>query len=404
LLSDAKIRKSKPQEKPVKLADSGGLYLYAVPQGGRRWRFDYRFGSKRKTISFGIYPTISLKRAREMRHEAQRLLAEDLDPSEMRKKSQALSIEKAANSFENIAREWHFKFTPKWTEDHGKVILRRLESNIFPWIGSQPIVDIKASDLLRPLRHVESRGALESAHRIMQYCGQVFRFAIATQRAERDPSADIKGALQPAQTQHYATLTNPRAVAELMRAIDCYQGSFITSCGLRLSPYVFVRPGELRQAEWLELNLEKFEWRIPRSKMKAKEQHIVPLSRQAVAILHELHPLTGSGRYVFPSLRSPSRPMSNNTINAALRRIGYSKDEMTAHGFRSMASTLLNELGWHQDAIERQLAHAERNSVRSSYNFAEYLPERRKMMQAWADYLDDLKGGGQVVPIQRELG
>lgn len=303
------------------------------------------------------------------------------------------------------SREWHAKFSPGWVASHGDRILRRLEKDVFPWLGRRPIAEIKAPELLAVLRRIESRGALETTHRAMQNCGQVFRYAVATGRAERDPTGDLRGALPPPKEKHHASIIDPNRIAELLRAIDAYQGFFTSRCALRLAPLVFVRPGELRRAQWSEIVLEKAEWPIPGERMKMREQHIVPLSRQAVEILRELEPLTNreivarpnAPRYVFPSARTRERPMSENAILAALRRMGYTKDEMTGHGFRSMASTLLHEQGWSHHAIERQLAHAERNAVSAAYNFAEHLPERRKMMQAWADYLDGLKTGAEVV-------
>jgi integrase len=300
-----------------------------------------------------------------------------------------------------LALEWHCKFKPGWTEKHAGRMLARLERDVFPWLGSRPVNEINTPELLAVVRRIEKRGALDVAHRVLGYCGQIFRYAIATGRGERDISADLRGALSPVRSKHHASITDVKAVGALLRAIDGYEGHFITRCALRLAPLVFVRPGELRAAEWRELDLDTAEWRIPGSRMKMRAVHIIPLSQQAVAILRELHPLTGRGKYVFPSLRSGERPMSENTVNAALRRLGYDKGEMTGHGFRSMASTLLNEQGWHHDAIERQLAHAERDAVRGAYNYAEHLPERRKMMQAWASYLDGLREGGNVTPLRK---
>jgi integrase len=276
-----------------------------------------------------------------------------------------------------------------------------LEQGIFPWLGAKPIREIAAPDLLAALRRIEERGAIETAHRTKQACGQVFRYAVATGRAERDPTGDLRGAIPPANGKRFATITEPKAVGKLLRAIEGYEGSFIVRCALRLAPLVFVRPGELRTAEWAEFDLERAEWRIPGEKMKMKSPHMVPLSRQALEVLGELHPLTGSGRYLFPGERSKDRPMSSNTVNAALRRMGYGSDEMTGHGFRAMACSILNEQGWNPDAIERQLAHAERSKVRAAYLRSEYLDERRRMMQAWADYLDGLKNGAEVIAIQR---
>ncbi|MBP7610155.1 MAG: tyrosine-type recombinase/integrase [Steroidobacteraceae bacterium] len=397
-LSDTAIRNAKPASRPIKLFDERGLFLLISPAGGKWWRFRYRFGGKHKTLSMGVYPDVSLRDARERRDAARKLLAHEVDPGEQRKAVKAAKTERAGNSFEVIGREWFAKYSPNWAAGHSDKILRRLERDIFPWLGGRPIAEIAAFELLATLRRIESRGAIETAHRAQQNCSQVFRYAVATGRAERDPTADLRGALTPVKERHHASITDPKRVGELMRAIDGYRGSFITKCALRLAPLVFVRPGELRKAEWVECDLDGAEWRIPAARMKAREQHIVPLSRQAVAILRELHGLTGAKQHLFPGVRTHGRAMSENTVNAALRRLGYAKDEMTGHGFRSMASTLLNEQGWHRDAIERQLAHAERNNVRAAYNFAEHLPERRKMMQAWADYLDKLALGARVLP------
>ncbi|WP_428558881.1 MAG: tyrosine-type recombinase/integrase [Solidesulfovibrio sp. DCME] len=295
--------------------------------------------------------------------------------------------------------EWHDKFKASLTECSAAEILHRLERDVFPWIGSRPVREVTAPELLAVVRRIESRGAPETARRCLQYLSRIGRYAVATGRAERDAAADLRGCLPPANKRHFSSLTDPKDIAGLLRSIDAYQGSLVVLCALRLASMTFVRPGELRKAEWTEFNLEGAEWRIPAERMKMKEQHIVPLSRQALAVLGELHPLTGSGKYVFPSVRSSARPMSENTINGALRRMGYTKEEMTGHGFRSMASTLLNEMGWNRDAIERQLAHGERNAIRASYNFAEYLPERRRMMAAWSDFLDKLRAGAKVTPI-----
>jgi integrase len=397
MLTDTAVRNVKLKEKPYKLTDGKGLYLL-VNQAGKYWRMDYRFSGKRKTLALGVYPDVGLKEARERRDEARKQRGAGIDPGEARKAMKASQTE-IASTFEVVSREWFAKYSPNWAVSHAEKIIRRLERDVFPWIGRRPLREVTAPELLTVLRRIESRGALETAHRAHQNCGQVFRYAIATGRAERDPSADLRGALPPVKEKHYASITDPKAISELLRAVENYRGSFITQCALRLAPRVFVRPGELRKAEWVEFNLEAAEWRIPARRMKLGEQHIVPLSRQAVAVLRELHPLTGSGRYVFPGARTNDRPMSENTVNAALRRLGYPKDEITGHGFRSMASTILNEQGWHQDAIERQLAHAERNAVRAAYNYAGHLPERRKMMQAWADYLDGLATGADVVPL-----
>jgi integrase len=404
-LTDTAIRAAKPKDKTFKLFDSGGLYLEVNPAGGRWWRWKYRFGGKEKRISLGVYPDINLKAVRKRRDDARQKLANGIDPGEARKAEKIAQA--GAESFEAIALEWYAKFSPAWVVSHGGRILRRLERDILPWVGKRPIAELKAPELLTVLRRIESRGALVTAHRAMQNCGQIFRYAVATGRAERDPTGDLRGALPPAKEKHHASIIEPKHVAELLRAIDSYQGYFATKCALRLAPLVFVRPGELRKAQWPEIDLDKTEWRIPGERMKMREQHIVPLSRQAVEILRELEPLTNRAMpsrpnapgYVFPSARTRERPMSENAILAALRRMGYTNEEMTGHGFRSMASTLLHEQGWNHQVIERQLAHAERNAVSAAYNFAEHLPERRKMMQAWADYLDGLKAGAEVIPL-----
>ena len=397
-LTATSIKNARTVDKPLKLFDGGGLYLLVNPNGARWWRFKYRYLGKEKLLSFGTYPDISLKDARDRRDEARKQLAADIDPGEHRKAMKSTLAVRSENSFEIVAREWFAKYSPIWAAGHSDKISRRLERDIFPWLGGRPIAELTAPELLAALRRIESRGAIETAHRAQQNCSQVFRYAVATGRAERDPTADLRGALTPVKERHHASITDPMRVGELMRAIDGYRGSFVTKSALRLAPLVFVRPGELRKAEWVEFDLDGAEWRIPAARMKAREQHIVPLAKQAVAILQDLHGLTGDKQHVFPGVRTNGRAMSENTVNAALRRLGYAKDEMTGHGFRSMASTLLNEQGWHRDAIERQLAHAERNNVRAAYNFAEHLPERRKMMQALADYLDKLALGAKVLP------
>lgn len=396
-LTDTAIRNAKAADKPRKLADAKGLYLL-INATGKYWRFDYRFNNKRKTLALGVYPDVSLACAREKRDAARTLLAHDVDPTENRKAAKA--ARGAATSFEAVAREWFAKFSPSWAPSHGSKILLRLQNDVFPLIGTRPIAEVTAPELLICLRRVEGRGAVETAHRILQNCGQIFRYAAATGRAARDPSSDLRGALPPVKQKHHPSITEPTEIGKLLQVIDGYRGSFITRCALQLAPRLFVRPGELRKAEWTEFNLDGAEWRIPAEKMKMREVHIVPLSTQAVAILRDLHPLTGSGRYVFPGARTNGRPMSENTINAALRRLDYSSAELTGHGFRSMASTLLNEQRWHRDAIERQLAHGERNSVRAAYNYAEHLPERRRMMQSWSDYLDQLAQHAATVPLK----
>lgn len=401
-LTDAAVRNAKPQAKPFKLADGGGLYLEVLPTGGKSWRMKYRHNGQEKRLTFGLWPAVTLKQARQRRDEARSLVAAGICPSAARKEERA-EAQANALTFETVAREWLAKISPTWVPSHADKMTRRFEVELFPWLGARPIREITAAELLAVIRRIEERGAKDTARRMMQSAGQVFRYAVACGMAERDVSADLRGALQPRQVKHHASFTDPKDVARLLRFIDNYTGSFVVRCALKLAPLVFVRPGELRKAEWSEIDLDKAEWRIPAERMKMKEQHIVPLSRQAVAILRDLHSLTGSGKYVFPG-RGKAFYMSENTLNAALRFMGFEKSEMTSHGFRSMASTLLNEQGWSPDVIERQLAHGERDTVRAAYNFAQYLPERRKMMQAWADHLDTLKAGAGVTPLHAAVG
>ncbi|HZP66859.1 MAG TPA: tyrosine-type recombinase/integrase [Rudaea sp.] len=397
-LTDTALRNLKPVSKPTKLFDSNGLFLLVnppsarVPKGSRLWRFKYYYAGKEKLLSLGAYPDMSLRLARDARDKARTLLVQNIDPSVQRKAEEFAQREAAANSFEVIAREWLIRQQSKLDEVTLKKATALLEKWVFPWLGTKPIADITPRELLETvLRRVEATGKIETVHRVKQRCGQIFRYAIATGRAERDPTPDLRGALATAKTRSHAAIVEPAKIGELLRAMDGFDGQFVTRCALKLTPLVFVRPGELRRAEWREVDLDKALWSIPAERMKMDAPHLVPLSRQAVEILRELHPLTGSGEYVFPGARSLRRPMSENTVNAALRRLGYSGSEIVAHGFRSMASTLLNEQGWPSDVIERQLAHAERNEVRRAYNRAKYLPERVKMMQAWADYLDALR-------------
>lgn len=378
--------------------DELGLFLLITPAGGKLWRQRFRFGGKEKLLAFGGYPDLGLKEARQKRDEARKLLANGIDPGENRKAQKAAKEVRDANSFEVIAREWFAKFSASWNENHGNRIIRRLERDIFPWLGGRPIADLKASDLLTALRRIEERGAIETSHRALQNCGQVMRYAIATGRAERDISADLRGALTPVTGEHFAAVTEPKQVAELLRTLDGYQGTLPVACALRLAPLVFVRPGELRNAEWADIDLEAAEWRYHVT--KTDSDHIVPLASQAVAILRELHALTGSGRYVFPGARTNGRPMSDNAILAAMRRMGIGKEEMSGHGFRAMARTILDEvLGVRPDLIEHQLAHAVKDPNGRAYNRTAHLPERRKMMQQWADYLDKLKAGAEVISL-----
>ncbi len=393
-LSEARVRAAKPREKAYKLFDTLGLYMKIEPAGGRLWRFRYRVSGVEKLLSFGSYPEIPLKRAREKRDEARRLLADGIDPSLQRKAVKAAQ----ADTFAAIALEWLELQRKKFATATFEKAEWTFKDLVNPFIGLRPVAEITAPELLTMLRRLEARGRHETAHRTKQRCSQVFRYAIATGRATRDPSADLRGALAPIVAKNHAAIVEPVKIGQLLRAIDGYHGHPPTQAALKLAPLVFVRPGELRKAEWAEFDLDSGEWRIPASRMKLREQHIVPLTQQSVAILREIHTVTGHGRYVFPSPRGPDRPMSENAITAALRRMGYAGEEMTWHGFRTIASTCLNEQGWNPDLIELQLAHAERNDVRGAYNRAQRLVDRRKMMQAWADYLEALRSLAQTAP------
>jgi integrase len=396
-LSDTRIRATRATEKPYKLFDERGLYLLVTPSGGRLWRLRYRMGGLEKLLALGVYPDVTLKRARERRDEARKLIADGIDPNVKRKAERSTPAE----TFEAVAREWLELQRKSLAAETMSILSTRLSSFLYPYIGSRPVGGVSAQELLAVLRRIEARGKLETAHRVRALAGRVFRFAVATGRAQWDIATDLKDALAPVKSKNFASVTDPIKVGELMRAIYDYSGHPVTALALKLAPLVFVRPGELRAAEWAEFDLTNAEWRIPGERMKMGELHIVPLSRQALAVLRELEPLARGGRYLFPSLRTRDRPMSDNTINAALRRLGYTSAEQTGHGFRTMASTLLNEQGFPPDVIELQLAHTERNKVRAAYNKAQRLPERRKMMQAWADYLDRLRTGAQVIPFRR---
>jgi integrase len=401
-LSDAAARKAKPEAKAYKMADGGGMYLEVMPSGSKYWRLKYRFGGKEKRLAFGVYPDVSLAQARERRGDARKLLANDIDPGIVKQAQKASKLELAENSFEVIAREWFVRHAPNWKENHSSKIIARLEKDVFPWIGARPIAEIAAPALLATMRRIEARGALETAHRALACCGQVFRYAVSTGRAERDPTGDLRGSLPPVKRdKHFAAITEPKKVGELMRDIDGYQGSYIVKSAFKLSPLLFVRPGELRKMEWQDLNLDAAEWCYFIT--KTETQHIVPLARQAVEVLREIQPLTGRGKYVFHGERDHDRPMSDNAIRSALRRMGWANDEMTPHGFRAMASTILDNMGYKQEWLERQLAHEEPNKVKAAYKrdaWRMYLPERTAMMQAWADYLDKLKAGAVVIPLR----
>ena len=382
-----------------KKADAQGLYLLIKPSGAKYWRFRFRFARKDKTLSIGTYPDVSLKKARLLQHEAKKQLSEGIDPTHQRKLDKLKAAQQSEESFEAIAEEWIKTKGGGWSKSHYKNITTRLTKHIYPWLGNRPIKEITPPELLAVLRRLESKGYHHTATKTKQHCGQVFRYAIASGRAERDPSRYLQGALTPATHTNFATITDPIKIGELLRAIDSYEGETKTLHALKLAPLVFVRPTELRHAEWSEIDIDNALWSIPASKMKMKEDHLVPLSIQAIEILEAIKPFTNKGRYVFPSIRTRERPMSENTVNGALRRLGYTKEEITGHGFRAMASTLLNEQGFKPDVIERQLAHGERNKVRAAYNRAEYMLERAQMMQSWANYLDSLRAGADVIPI-----
>jgi integrase len=394
-LTEARLRGAKPKSRPYKLRDGGGLYLLVTPAGAKQWRLRYTLGGRESMVGLGTYPATSLKAARAKRGSLRSALEAGRDPAAERRAER----DSRSNTFESIAREWLAKqpFAPKtmtkavWT----------LEDLLFPYIGGRPIAALTAPELLGVFRRLERRGKHETAHRAKQRVGQVIRYAIASGRAERDPTADLRGALAPVIVTNRAAITDPREVAQLLRALHGYRGHPVVEAALKLAPLVFVRPGELRAAEWAEIDLGAAEWRIAAHRMKMRQQHLVPLADQAVAILRDISPLTGRGRYVFPSPRSAERPLSDNAITAALRRMGYTGEQMSWHGFRAMASTLLNETGYSPDVIELQLAHQERNEVRAAYNRAQRLEERRKMMQSWADYLDALRAGTNVVPFRR---
>ncbi len=397
MLTDKAIKALRPKSKPYKKADERGLFILVQPTGAKWWRFRYRYGGREKLLSLGVYPDTSLKLARDKRDRARFLLADGIDPSAQR------AIEKAKNAetFEAVALE--FLQRSKDLQPGTIAQLRqRLEKYLFPHVGSYPIRTITAPDLLRVLRRIEAKGNYETAHRCRSLCGRIFRYAIACGRADHDVAADLSDALTSVSAKHFAAITDKKGVAGLLRAIEGYEGLPSVTAALRLAPLVFVRPSELRGAEWAEFDINGRQWLIPAARMKNNRDHIVPLAKQAIAILEELQPVTGNGRLLFPSLRTSERPISENSLNAALRRLGFSKDEQTTHGFRTIASTLLHELGWDSAVIELQLAHAERNKTKAAYNRAERLPTRRKMMQAWADYLDGLKAdaGAKVTALR----
>ena len=387
-LSDAKARNAKPKARPYKISDGEGLFLLVAPNGSKYWRLRYFFAGKEKALALGVYPEVTLADAREGRARAREALAAGQDPAEAKKETKRLVALRAGNSFEAVAREWLEKRKHKFVPSSAKRTLARIEKYILPTLGPKPVAEITAPEVLAILRPIEDKGKLETARRIVQICGQVFMYAIATGRAERNPVPDLRGAIKTPVVAHRAFIKEDE-LPDYLAKLDAYDGSVQTKLALRFLLLTFVRTGELRAAQWSEIHWQKAEWRIPAERMKMKELHVVPLSTQAIATLRELEKLTGNRQYVFPNQHNPDRFMSENTVLYALYRMGY-HSRATGHGFRSTASTILNEHGFRSDVIERQLAHGERNEVRTAYNHAQYLAERRTMMQWWADYLDGI--------------
>lgn len=398
-LTNTAVNNAKDHEKQYRITDGQGMYLLVKPSGKRYWRLDYILYGKRKTFAIGKYPEKSLAQARADRDKAKALVADGIDPVQHRQTTKGQRKDAAANSFEAVSSEWFALQGQTWTKGHARTVESRLKRDILPWIGSRPLNEITAPEILKVLRRIESRGAGETAHRCKTIVSQVFRYGIAIGVADRDPAADLRGALAPTRPKKMAAITDPTKVGELMRAIEGYQGDLITRCALKLSALTFCRPGEIRHGEWNEINWIKKEWLIPAEKMKMGSEHTVPLSGQSLDILREIHPLTGEGKYIFPSLRTGTRPMSNNTVLGALRRMGFTKEEMTPHGFRSMASTLLHENGWPHECIELQLSHARRDRVSAAYGRSRRLPERIELMQWWADYLYQLEHDEDIVDV-----
>lgn len=399
-LTATAAKAARPREKAYKLADGKGLYLLITPEGRKYWRLKYRHAGKEKLLALGVFPDVSIAKARADRDEAREIIKTGRDPIATKKQERLAAQVATANTFEAVALEWIEQQSHRWVPSHVERVRDSLKADIFPDLGDRPISDIAAPELLAVLRKVEKRGVLETAQRLLQRCGAIFRYAIQTHRAERNPSLDLRGAIKQPKRKNYAALS-AADLPEYLRKLETYDGHMQTRLALKLLALTFVRSGELRKAEWSEFDLDKAEWRIPAERMKTDAPHIVPLSRQVLAVLQELEPLTGQGRYLFPNQSKLTVPMSENTMLYAIYRMGY-HSRATGHGFRATASTILNEQGWKADVIERQLAHAERNKVRAAYHRSEYLDDRRKMMQAWADYLDVLAAGKKVVPISRK--
>lgn len=400
-IKDTAARNAKPREKQCKLTDEKGLFLLVHPNGSKYWRMKYRIGGKEKTLSIGVYPEISIKDARTARDEARKMIAEGIDPSAEKKANKAARVEAVANSFKAVSIEWLDRQKPKWTEKHHGRVQARLENNVWPWLGAMPVSDIKASHILSVLRRVEERGANYMAGRVRETVGNVMCYAVATGRAEIDPTPSLRGALTVHVTKHMASVTDPAKVGEILRAFDAFTGTLAVRTALLLAPLVFSRPGELRQMRWVDLDLEAGLWELDRGNMKMRRDHIVPLSTQAISLIKEMHPFSGHLEYVFPGARDPKRPMSDAAINAALRRIGIdTQNELTGHGFRAMARTILRErLRFDAEVIECQLSHAKAGALGGAYDRTQFLDERIAMMQAWANYLDDLKAGGKVIRL-----
>ena len=407
-VTDIQVNKAKSKEKNYKLADGGGMYLLVTVSGGKLWRFDYRHNDKRKTLALGLYPDISLAEARKRRGEARQLLANGTDPGELKKIIKDEAKTERANTFEKLAREWHKEQIDTLATTTRQMIMNRLEKDIFTVIGDTPLVELKPQIILeKVLRPIEARGTIETAHRVRGTISQILRYGVACGLCERDFTIDMRGALKPIPRKHHAALdsggtTNPKKVGALLRTIDTYDGYPVVMCALQLHPYVATRPGELRHAEWEEIDFATATWSIPAGRMKMKNPHIVPLSPQALVILKQLHDLSGGGKYLFPSIRSTARPISDNTMNAALRRLGYTRDEIVSHGWRAIFRTLADEVLHERiDIIEAQLAHQVADSLGRAYNRTSFLKERRELMNKWAEYLDDLKTIAKVIPLQQ---
>lgn len=408
-LTAVAVARAKPRAAAYKLAAGASLSLLVRPDGAKYWRWKYRYGGKEKTLAIGVYPAVSLAEARRSRDQARALHAQGVDPGAQRRVAKAAQVIAGAHTLELVAREWHEVKCSEWAGSHAVKVLGRLEKDVFPALRNRPIGDVTMPECLAVLRKIEARGAIDTARRVRQSLSHIFVYAVATSRCSSNPAADLTGVLRVPEHSRFPTITDPDRIGQLLRAIDVYSGWYSTRATLKLSPLVFVRPTELRLAEWPEFDLAAALWRVPATRMKLRKAnkakataHLVPLSRQAVAILGDLQLISGRDRYVFPSLARPGEPLSANTVNAALHKMGF-KGEIVGHGFRHMASTLLNEQGWEEDAVERQLAHVD-GSTRGIYNQAKYLPERRRMMQAWADYLVTLRDAVDVAPVAPARG